>query len=140
MRVALTTPEHIEQVLADLSPITSDELAAMQKSVDWFAGKMRDSVSYTLLGEQPLLILGVDEVPPHLWTWTAYTNAFWAAPLEATRAARYGLQLLSQRFDGQTIKMQTASPHPGADRWLRLIGFKPLGQRTYVLKVASGVK
>jgi hypothetical protein len=138
---------HAYTVLADLSPVSTEEVNA--ECGNWWAAmpkvqsllELPDSQTEALIDEKgkALAIFGhyPSTKPLRRTTWFVFSKGFQERGFAAARACRRRVEVLEQHYPRTNFHSITRSNHSDRDRWFRLLGFvcggvTPEGAHFYV--------
>lgn len=130
MKVVPSTPEHVDLIVDDLSPLTQRELDRLGYSKEdardlvksWLSG----SFAHTMLDEndKPLTIFGHREASDGIrFTYTIASVPYYTRGLSTFKVARKYLLAEAKKFYPVLLCCLSSSDHPELDRYLKVVGF-----------------
>ena len=78
--------------------------------------------------DEPIAFFGAIEIEPNYYrTWFQATDAF-VRSIRNTVVLKRFLDGQVKKHPGATLDLMSASAHPAADKWFRLLGFRLIGE------------
>jgi hypothetical protein len=146
LEVRRATPDDIDFVIGHLWRRGEQEYAewgvGRRELFDRYQQYGREAHSYCIRDEEPIALMGAMQFGEGYYrTWFQATERFADVGKEITVLVRKFMREQVADHPGAVVDLVTATQHPDAHRWFRLLGFRPHamedGSRVYRYTVGS---
>lgn len=116
-----------ERGAAELRKCGLDDRKAIQERLRLYS---QTPLSFAMFdGDEPIAFFGALRMAPEYYrTWFQATDAFVSHGMASTKQLKKFLAAQVVNYPGAVLDLVTASEHPAADKWFRLLGFRPIGE------------
>ncbi len=125
MKAAALTPELLKAVMDDLWEVSAHELAVFGEITDLMTTQLKMAIVDD--DGKPVCVFGANNGSSGMRTWFLASSSFPHHAHAVTRMLRRLLIEQSKEHNVRKIVTTSASDHPMAKNWFRLLGYRPDG-------------